>query len=87
MAHFVKINENDEIIEAIVVANSDVDDLAFPESESVGQSFIASLGLSGQWLQTSYNNNFRVRYASVGMIYNPTLDAFEYKPEPEWTEQ
>lgn len=87
MAHFVKVDANNEIIEAIVVSNEDVNNLPFPESESVGQTFIASIGITGQWLQTSYNNNFRVRYASVGMVYNPTLDGFEYKEVPEWMEQ
>ena len=33
-----------------------------------------------EWLQTSYNANFRGAYAGVGMIYNPTLDAFEFAP-------
>jgi len=80
MAHFVRIDSNNVINEAIVVANSDIDDLPFPESEPVGQAFIASLGLEGNWLQTSYNNNFRLRYASVGMIYNPLLDQFEFAP-------
>lgn len=87
MAHFVRIDENNEIIEAIVVANEDVNNLSFPSSEVVGQTFIASLGLEGQWLQTSYNNNFRVRYASVGMVYNSVLDQFEEKKSSEWTEQ
>jgi hypothetical protein len=85
MAHFVRINNNNEIDEAIVVANSDIDDLPYPASEPVGQAYIADvLLLNGQWLQTSYNNNFRVRYASVGMVYNSTLDEFEYKQPPEW---
>jgi len=84
MAHFVKVNNNNEVIEANVISNQDINNLPFPESEPVGQAFIASLGLDGQWLQTSYNNNFRVRYASVGMVYNPTLDEFEYKQLPEW---
>lgn len=78
MAHFVRVDDNNEINEAIVIANADIDDLPYPASEPVGQAFIADvLLLEGTWLQTSYNNNFRVRYASVGMIYNPTLDAFE----------
>jgi hypothetical protein len=85
MAHFVRINNNNEIDEAIVVANSDIEDLPYPASEPVGQAYIADvLLLNGQWLQTSYNNNFRVRYASVGMAYNSTLDQFEYKQPPEW---
>lgn len=81
MAHFVKIDDKNEITEAIVIANENVNNFDFPESEAVGQAFIAdALLLEGTWLQTSYNNNFRGCYASVGMIYNPTLDVFEVPP-------
>lgn len=81
MAHFAKINGN--IVEqVIVVSNDDVDNLPFPESEPVGQAFIASLGLDGLWLETSYNNNFRVRYASPNYTYSPELDEF-VAPIPE----
>lgn len=75
MAHFAKV-ENSIIQQVIVIANSDCDDLEFPESEPVGQAFIASLGLEGQWLQTSYNANFRGAYAGIGCIYDAELDAF-----------
>lgn len=75
MAHFAKV-ENDIVQQVIVIANSDCDDLGFPESEPVGQAFIASIGLEGEWLQTSYNANFRGAYAGIGYIYDAELDAF-----------
>lgn len=84
MAHFVKVEENGLITQAIVVANEDCGGGTFPESEPVGQAFLASLGLEGQWLQTSYNSNFRGKYAGVGRTYNSVLDVFE---EPEIEEQ
>jgi hypothetical protein len=72
MAHFAKMNGN--IVEqVIVVSNHDCDNLPFPESEPVGQAFIASLGLTGLWLETSYNSNFRGCYASGGWTFDPTL--------------
>ena len=75
MAHFAKMSGN--IVEqVIVIANSDCDDLPFPESEPVGQAFIASIGLGGDWLETSYNNNFRGVYAGIGYTYNPTLGEY-----------
>ena len=77
MAHFAKINNN-IVHQVIVVANSDCDDLPFPASESVGQAFIASLGIAGEWLQTSYNNNFRGCYAGVGYTWNGT----DFVPPP-----
>jgi hypothetical protein len=76
MAHFVKIDENNVCGQVIVVNNEDILDADGNESEAVGQSFIASIGLEGTWLQTSYNGTFRGTYAGSGMIYNSELDEF-----------
>jgi hypothetical protein len=65
MAHFAKV-ENGMVMEVIVVADADCGGGQFPESEPVGQAFIASIGLDGEWLQTSYNHNFRGKYAGAG---------------------
>jgi hypothetical protein len=75
MAHFAQITNN-EVTEVIVIANSDIDNLPFPASETVGQTYIASIGISGEWLQTSYNGNFRGSYAGIGYAYDETLDIF-----------
>jgi hypothetical protein len=80
MAYFAEISDN-LVIQVIAVANSDCDNLPFPESEPYGQAFIASLGLQGQWLQTSYNANFRGRYAGIGYTYDDELDEF-IAPQP-----
>ena len=85
MAHFAIVNSENIVENVIVVANSDCDDLPFPESEPVGQAFIASLGLDGKWLETSYNNNFRKRYAGIGYSYDAEADVFiSPKPFPSW---
>ena len=81
MAHFVKVENDGSITQAIVVANDDCGGGNFPESEPVGQAFIASLGLDGTWLQTSYNTNFRGRYAGIGYIYNSEIDEFVVPPQ------
>jgi hypothetical protein len=75
MAHFAKI-ENGAVSQVIVVSNSDCGGGDFPTSESVGQAFLASLGLGDNWKQTSYNGNFRGRYAGIGYTYDVELDAF-----------
>ena len=77
MAHFARIDETNIVQEVIVIDNSDINNLPFPESESIGQEFIASVGLQGTWLQTSYNNNFRGTYAGVGYYYDSTLNVFQ----------
>jgi hypothetical protein len=75
MAHFAKV-ENNIVQEVIVVANSDCGGGEFPESEPIGQAFIASIGLDGEWLQTSYHANFRGLYAGIGFTYDAELDEF-----------
>jgi len=75
MAHFAKVNNNN-VDEVIVIANDDCGNLEFPESEPVGQAFIASLGLVGEWLQTSYNNNFRGVYAGIGYTFDASLGEY-----------
>ena len=79
MAHFAKLQEN-KVAQVIVVSNSDCGGGVFPESEPVGQSFIASIGLSGEWKQTSYNNNFRGTYAGIGYTYDAVNDVFVAPP-------
>jgi hypothetical protein len=82
MAHFAKINGN-LVSEVIVISNSDIDDLPFPESEPVGQAFIASLGLEGTWLQTSFSGSFRGCYAGIGYTFDPVSDVFVPIPPTE----
>jgi len=67
----------------IVINNSDCAGGDYPDSEPIGQAFIASLGIDGDWLQTSYNNNFRGTYAGQGMTYDPVLDEFVLPMQPE----
>ena len=75
MAHFARINDN-TVQQVIVVSNDDCGGGDFPASEAAGQAFIASLGLAGEWKQTSYNGNFRAKYAGIGDRYDAELDEF-----------
>jgi len=75
MAHFARV-EGGIVREVIVINNSDCGGGDFPESEPIGQTFIAAIGLSGEYLQTSYNGNFRGTYAGIGYAYDSELDQF-----------
>jgi len=75
MAHFAQI-AGETVVQVIVVSNDDCGTLEFPASEQVGKDFIASIGLQGEWKQTSYNGNFRGRYAGIGYRYDSELDEF-----------
>ena len=72
MAHFANVRDG-LVIDVIVIANADVNDLPFPESEPIGQAFIASLGVEGEWLQTSYSGSFRNIYAGLGDTFDPSI--------------
>jgi len=68
MAHFAKI-ENGVVTEVIVVNNEVIIDEDGIEQESLGVEFCQSL-FGGEWVQTSYNNNFRGLFASPGMLWD-----------------
>ena len=73
MAHFARV-ENGVVREVIVVSNDDA------PTEAAGKAFIANIGLSGEWVQTSYNNNpvegaSRGKYAGIGDTWDGTVFA------------
>ena len=76
MAHFALIDDSNTVREVIVIGNDDCGGGDFPASESIGQAFIASIGLAGEWLQTSYHANFRGQYAGIGDKYDKETDEF-----------
>lgn len=87
MGHFAKLDENNIVTAVIVVNNETLGNLNFPDSEPVGISFLHQLFDNiDVWKQTSYNNNFRKKFAGIGMIYRSDIDAFIYpQPYPSWS--
>ena len=77
MAHFAHIDENNIVTEVLVVPD---------EQEHRGQEYLNELGLEGRWIQTSYNDNIRGRYAGIGDYYNESLDIFEITNYVNWLE-
>ena len=72
MSHFAEIN-NDGVVQRVIVAEQN-----FINSGAVGDSF--------NWVQTSYNNNFRKQFAGIGFTYDKTKDKFiAPKPFPSWS--
>jgi len=77
MAHFAEIDENNLVLRVLVVDNENVLDENGNENEQVGIKFLQNIfGLDTRWVQTSYNGNFRYRYAGIEMIYDENLDIF-----------
>ena len=59
MAHAARVDENNVVREVHVINNSDLNGGGFSKSnESLANSFQHKLGSQGNWLLTSYNNNF-----------------------------
>ena len=72
MSHFAKIDSNN-IVENVIVAEKD-----FINSGVVGDEFL--------WVQTSYNGNFRNKFASIGDTWDNVNEVFiPHQPFPSWT--
>jgi hypothetical protein len=82
MAYFAEI-QNNIVLQVIVISSNDLDNLPFPDSEPIGQAFIASLGIVGEWLQTSYLGLFRGTYAGIGYTFDPLLGEYGEFVAPE----
>lgn len=83
MAHFAKLDENNIVLDILVVSNDDIQNLPFPQSEEVGITFLNSFLPSSIWKQTSYNNNFRFRYACIGHTFHPDCGEYGGFSEPK----
>jgi hypothetical protein len=79
MAHFAEINSNSIVLRVIVIDNA---------QEHRGQEYLSQdLGFGGTWIQTSYNANFRNKYAAIGDVYDDERDVFYMQqPFPSWTQ-
>jgi len=72
MSHFAEIDK-DGVVQRVIVAEQD-----FINSGAVGDSF--------NWVQTSYNGNFRKQFAGMGYTYDKSKDIFiEPQPFPSWS--
>lgn len=78
MAYFAQLDENNVVTQVISVNNAVIGEpeVSFPDTESAGVEFIASLGLDGVWKQTSFNGKFRGRFAGIGYTYDADADEF-----------
>jgi len=75
MAHFAELNSNKVVLRVIVVDNKDTSDANGVEKEYIGAAFCERV-LGGTWKQTSYNGNFRGKYAGIGDTYDEVNDVF-----------
>ena len=86
MAHFAEL-DGDNIVTRVLVVDNDKLLKDGKEDEQTGIDYLNSiLGSGHTWKQTSYNHNFRKKYAGTGFAYDEARDAFiEPCPFPSWT--
>jgi hypothetical protein len=86
MAYFAELDNTNTVLRVISISNDVCGEptLGFPDTDAAGRAFIANtLKLGGVWKQTSYNANFRGKYAGIGDTYDADLDEFVTPPESE----
>ena len=79
MAYFAELDTDNKVLRVISVSNDICGEptLDFPDTCAAGRAFIANtLKLGGTWKQTSFNANFRGKYAGIGDTYDAELDEF-----------
>lgn len=84
MAHFAKLNDENQVLEVNVVNNAVLD----PANQEISGIVFLTEWSGGytNWKQTSYNNNFRKQYAGIGYTYNADADVFVApQPYPSWS--
>ena len=89
MAHFAELDGSNIVLRVIVIDNDEVIANGGDESTQAEEYVKNLVGLSENgvvWKQTSYNNNFRKQYASIGSTYDSGKDMFILpKPYTSWT--
>jgi len=84
MAHFVEIDLNNIVLRVVRACDNDIANNGGEQSEQAAEHFktICPLSINGvKWIQTSYNNNFRKKYARIGDTFDSTKNKF-ISPQP-----
>ena len=76
MAHFAILDDSNTVTSVIVVSNDVITDGDGVEQEQLGIDFLTTLYGSGNYVQSSYNNNFRKHFARIGGTYDSVKDKF-----------
>jgi len=93
MAHFAELIEKTDptgftsdthliVKRVIAVSNEHVES----DEHVSGENWCSTFFSGGNWKQTSYNNNFRKRYAGIGFIYDAAKNKFlNSQPYASWS--
>jgi CRISPR/Cas system CMR subunit Cmr6 (Cas7 group RAMP superfamily) len=84
MAHFSEIDLNNIVLRVVRACDTDIANNGGEQSEQAAEHFktVCPLSINGvKWIQTSYNNNFRKKYARIGDTFDSTKNKF-IAPQP-----
>ena len=89
MAHFAELDSNG-VVKRVIVVGNDVATAAGPLGENDmhvdGETWCINFFKGGSWKQTSYNNNFRKKYAGKGDTFDTAKNKFiSPQPFPSWS--
>jgi len=88
MAHYARVNADNIVTYVTPIPNEMITDENGAEHEERALDHLYSTipdSVDDRWIQTSYNGNFRVRYAGLGYSWNEELNAFiPPKPYESW---
>ena len=100
MAHFAELESKTDptgftsdthlVVKRVIVVGNDVSTAAGPlgtNDEHVdGETWCQNFFKGGTWKQTSYNHNFRKKYAGIGDIYDSAKNKFlQQQPFASWS--
>jgi hypothetical protein len=100
MAHFAELESKTDptgftsdthlVVTRVVVVGNDIaaggGTLGDNDMHVDGETWCVNFFKGGTWKQTSYNHNFRKKYAGIGMIYDSSKDKFISKqPYASWS--
>ena len=83
MACFVKLDEDNIVVDKVDINNDVIVDGNGDEQESLGIQFLKDLynDQSANWIQTSYNGTIRHKFADIQDKYHADIDQFrQQKP-------
>ena len=84
MAHFAELDINNKVLRVVVACNQDIANNGGEQSEQAAEHFktVCPFSSNGvKWVQTSYNNNFRKKYAGIGDTFDFVKNKF-IAPQP-----
>jgi hypothetical protein len=89
MAHFAELDKNNKVLRVVVACNQDIADNGGEQSEQAAEHFknVCPFSSNGvKWVQTSYNNNFRKKYAGIGDTFDSVKNKFiSSQPFTSWS--